>query len=366
MYEAVAQSLIAESGELARRWSAQAPSVAPRAADTLVAADAERGTRLIRALAGAVRNDPGCYDAVMRRGWEVGAGAFTDGSSLHYLLKELGLLESLVLYACQRALEADAAGGTAAEGMALARRLHRYFQVLLIAAARGFTTGYVDALRKRYQIMRHDLRNPLGTIRSAMSLMADETVPVETRDSPRIRQMVTRNATSLEKLIRVSLSDDSTQAPAFALQEVSLEGVARAVRRELRDETTEAGCVLVVSESMPRARVDSTGLELALKAAVAGVAQAAEKGSTIAVELESLDAERASLRVRYTPRAGAAIDVERSIAFASEVLGRSGGTVRVEADAVRLEVPVLDLPVDSSGSAAHARDDGLGAGQRHD
>ena len=358
MYEAVAEALTQESEKLARRWSAQAPSVAPRAADRLVAADIERGKRLVTAIAGAVRNDPGCYDAVMRRGWEAGAAAFRDGSSLHYLLKELGLLESIVLYACERSLEGRPdRPGTSAEGMALARRLSRFFQVMVVAAARGFTTGYVDAMRQRYKIMRHDLRNPLGTIRSAMSLMSDETVPAETRDSPRIRQMVTRNASSLEKLIRSSLSDDSTQAPAFALQEVSLEGVARAVRRELREETTEAGCELVVSESMPNARVDSTGLELALKSAVAGVAQSAEKGSTIAVELDSLDADRASLRVRYKPREGTLADVERSIAFASEVLERSGGTVRVEQDAVWLEVPVLDAPDGAGASAAHARDD---------
>ena len=363
MYEAVAEALIAESGALARRWSTQAPSVAPRTADSLIAADVERGTRLVTALAGAVRNDGGCYDAVMRRGWELGAAAFADGSSLHYLLREIGLLESIVLYACERALAANHASGSAAQGMALARRLHRFFQVLVVAAARGFTTGYVDALRKRYQIMRHDLRNPLGTIRSAMSLMADETVPAATRDSPRIRQMVTRNASSLEKLIRVSLSDDSTQAPAFALQEVSLQGVARAVRRELREETSDAGCELVVSDWMPPARVHSTGHELALSAAVTGVVQAAEKGTTIEVQLDSLDAERASFMVRYKPRPGLQADVERSIAFASEVLERAGGMVRVEAGAVRLEVPVLD-GLDGASAAAHPGDDVGSAGQR--
>lgn len=364
MYQAVATALDTEAEELARRWAASAPSVAPRASDALVATDGERGTRLVHAIACAVRNDPGCYDAVMRRGWEAGVAAHADGSSLHYLLKELGLLESIVLYACERALEEHVPLASAAEGMALARRLHRYFQVILLAATKGFTIGYVDALRKRYQLMRHDLRNPLGTIRNAMSLMGDETVPAETRDNPRIRQMVDRNASSLEKLIRSSLSDDSTQAPAFAHQDVSLEGVARSVRRELRDETAEAGCELVVSEEMPSARVDSTGLELALKAAVAGVAQSAERGSTIAVELESLDAERAALRVRYRPRPGVLADVERSIAFASEVLGRAGGRVRVEADMVRLEVPVLDAPEDSLGGPAHPGDHLGGAGER--
>jgi hypothetical protein len=70
--------------------------------------------------------------------------------------------------------------------------------------------------------LRHDLRNPIGTIRSALSLMADETVPEEARRSPRFSAMIERNTTSLDQMIVARLSDAearllSSSAPGVAV-----------------------------------------------------------------------------------------------------------------------------------------------------
>ena len=354
----VSAALVAEASELAARWRAQAPSVAPRITDQLAATDAARGARVVLALAGGLRNDAGCFDAVQRVGWELGTAAHDGGSSLHYLLKELALLEAIVLYACERELRQAAPGAGAADGLLLARRLHRFFQTLLLAAAKGFTDDYVEDLQGRYRILRHDLRNPLGTIKSAMSLMSDQTVPVETRQSPRIQKMVERNATSLDQVIGQRLSDASTHESAFSRQEVSLVGVALAVRRELREEVAEAGCLLLVSGTLPTVAVDSTGLELALKSAVAAVAQLVEPRSTIHIEPDAVTDRGASLVVTFPPAlpGGGAIDHERlahALAFASELLGRVDGRLEVREGAVWIEVPLL---------AVHAGNDVPGAG----
>ena len=349
----VAAALVAEAEELAQRWRSQAPSVAPRVTEQLAATDVARGARTVVALAGGLRNDAGCYDAVQRVGWELGTSAHDAGSSLHYLLKELGLLEAIVLYACERELRQAAPGAGAADGMTIARRMRRFFQALVLAAAKGFTDDYVEDLQGRYRILRHDLRNPIGTIKNAMSLMSDQSVPVETRQSPRIQKMVERNASSLDQAIRQRLSDASTQESAFSRQEVSLVGVALAVRRELREEVAEAGCLLLVSSALPTVAVDSTGLELALKSTVAAVAQLVEPRSTIHVEPDAVTEQSASLLVTFPPaRAdGGAIDHERlsnALAFATELLGRVGGGLEVREGVVRIEVPLL---------AVHAGDD---------
>jgi len=70
--------------------------------------------------------------------------------------------------------------------------------------------------------LRHDLRNPIGTIRSALSLMADEAVPEEARRSPRFRAMIERNTVSLDQMIVARLSDAearllSSSAPGVAV-----------------------------------------------------------------------------------------------------------------------------------------------------
>jgi light-regulated signal transduction histidine kinase (bacteriophytochrome) len=76
-----------------------------------------------------------------------------------------------------------------------------------IAAAQGFGEAADRALQERFRRLRHDLRNPLGIIRSALSLMADESVPEEARRSPRFRAMIERNTTALEQMITAMLGD---------------------------------------------------------------------------------------------------------------------------------------------------------------
>ena len=339
----VADALRAEAGALADRWRAQAPAVAPRSSEESIASsDPERAARLVETLSGALRGDAGCYDAVMRAGWELGRAAHERRSSLHHLLKELGLLEALVLYSCECALQESDAGGGAAEGMALARRLHRHFRVLTEAAAKGFTATYVVGLQDRFRALRHDLRNPLGTITNAVSLMSDETVPAATRDNPRYRQMLVRNATSLDAVIGDRLSDEATHDAAFSRQEVSLRGIALTVRRDLREEMEQAGCRIVVCDGLPTLQVDSTGLELALKSVLAGLSQFAAPDTDITIEPVGVSERSATVRVRFTP-ADAALDrkaVARAVAFAAQVLEQANGRLVAGDGEVTLEVSV--------------------------
>jgi len=350
----IARALIAEAASLGAHWLAQAPSVAPRtAAEVAPVVDPAQSERTVRSLACALRNDPGCYDDVMRAGWDLGHSSHVAGTSLHFMLKELGLLDAIVLYACERALRDAAADDTTdgagpAQGIAIARRLQKFFSLLTLAAAKGFTHAYLDDLQEHYRVLRHDLRNPLGTIRSAVSLMEDESVPPEMRNNPRFRAMVTRNATSLDAVIGTGLSDASIEGSAFSQQEVSLRGMALAVRRDLRDEAAGCGCEIIVSDEMPAVLIDSTGFDLALKSVVTGALEVARAGSVIEIAFSELSARAATVRVSFDVRDDAPVrDAARALAFAAEVLARTGG--RVWADGVVwMEVPVL---------TAHAGDD---------
>ena len=355
----IARALLADAASLGTHWLAQVPSVAPRTTAGLAPiVGPAQSERTVRSLACALRNDPGCYDDVMRAGWDLGQSSLAGGTSLHFMLKELELLQAIVLYACERVLrDATAEGATdtagPAEGVAIARRLQKFFSLLTLAAAKGFTHAYVNELQASYRLLRHDLRNPLGTIRSAVSFMEDESVPPELRNSPRFRAMVTRNASSLEAVIGQGLSDASTEGSAFSRQEVSLRGMALAVRRDLRDEAAASECEIVVSDEMPAVRIDSTGFDLALKSVVTGALEVARPGSVVEIAFSALGAGVVTLRVSCDAREEAPVrDAARALAFAAEVLARTGGRVWAD-DAVWLEVPVL---------STHASDDVAGAG----
>jgi signal transduction histidine kinase len=86
---------------------------------------------------------------------------------------------------------------------------------LRLAAATGYTQAISDELRERYRMIRHDLRNPLGTIKTAVALLTDEGAPADMRESLRVRAMVVRNARSLDQVIGEALGDAAARLRVF-------------------------------------------------------------------------------------------------------------------------------------------------------
>lgn len=223
---------------------------------------------------------------VMRLGWAAGRMAFAAGLSLHHIVRDADLLLAVVLADVERVLgeTPPAPGTTAAEAFTVARRLHRATGRYGQAAVSGFVHALLAELRERYRLLRHDLRNPLGTIRSALSLMEDETVPAEMRHGPNIRAMVARNAGSLDHLIGRGLDDAAATALLVPPQEVGLRDVALAARREVREAARLAGCeVMVDLPDLAPSRVDGAALELTLTAVLLAALSHAAPGATIRI-----------------------------------------------------------------------------------
>lgn len=341
----VAEALAQDAPALGRRWEQQARAVAPR----LHAGDAERGAagagdvapmprgeRLVRAVATALGEPGGAQQELVRAGWELGASSHGGEQSLHYLLKELNLLSAMLLYACERALAgeaalaagaAGAAAGTApaAAGMAVARRVQRSVSLLTLSASKGFTHDYLDGLRDHFRMLRHDIRNPLGTIRSAITLMEDQTVAPEKRNDPRFRAMVVRNASSIERLVGGHLSDAAVLDTVLARQAVSLYEVALSVRRELRDEATACGCTIEVDESLPAREVDPVGVELALRALVSEALVAAARESSVRIGFDGTADGKACVLVSVEGETRAEAESALPPSLLAEIAQWSGG-----------------------------------------
>jgi signal transduction histidine kinase len=238
------------------------------------------------AAGGSRVQDAPAVGEVMRLGWSAGRAAFDAGVSVQHVVRDADLLLAVVLADVERALEESepAQGATAAEAFTVARRLHRAAGRYGQAAVSGFTHALLAHLRERYRLLRHDLRNPLGTIRSALSLMEDETVPAETRQGPGIRAMVARNAGSLDHLITLGLDDAAATALLSPAQEVALREVALAARREVREAARLAGCEVVVElPDIGPSRVDGAALELTLTAVLLAALAPAVPGTTLRV-----------------------------------------------------------------------------------
>ena len=352
--EQVATSLRGEAAELTARWKSQARSHAPRVSDPGATPPTElkegEAQTIVDAIADAVANGASWQTDLMRRSWDMGSVAHHAGVTLHYMLKEVDLLMAMVLYAAERALD-GAEGSSAVEGMQVARRLHEAGSLLRLTAAKGFTHSYLKALRDRYQTLRHDLRNPLGTIKSAISMMDDLTVPLELRTDPRFRVMVTRNATSLEGLISGGLGDDAAHELAFSRQRISLRDIALAVRRDLRERSIATTCTIDVADRLPMISADPMGFELMLKTVLVSLLGHLPAGSSIRIEEAEIKDRSVIIRVSHeSPDVGD--EVPATIALASELSAQTG--VRIwAAGPVFLEVPGIPLHVaqDSAGGS---------------
>jgi signal transduction histidine kinase len=278
-----------QARDLAERWTAQARRA--QLLDETGSQDSglvSEAHGLVDALVASFANRDDGSDDTIGRGIRFGAAAFSRGVSVHHVLKALDLLMAMTLFAMESAFGQieGSTGTTAADGVRLARRLQRRGALLSLAATRGYMQAYAEALRDRFRHLRHDLRNPLGTIKSVLALMDDESVPLEARVNPSFRAMATRNARSLEELIAERLGDVAVLLPSVAGQEVSIRAIACAVRRELRAEAEHRGVTISVEEDGPHGRLDAPGLEFLLREVLQATLQECASGEQLHIDFD--------------------------------------------------------------------------------
>jgi signal transduction histidine kinase len=229
----VIETLARHHLELARKWAGRAEFGAvtrgePSDDGETPACAAED---VVHAVLTAVRDDGRPSDVLSRAGRAVGIEAHHRGAPLQQVLEELDALQEVLLHAAERTAATSGGDGTGHEALAVARCISRAVSSLRLAAVEEYAHAMAGELRERYRAIRHDLRNPLGTIRSAVALLADESVPPEMRETARIRAMVVRNARSLDQMIGQVLGDDAARLSAFgALADATASG-----RKQLDD-----------------------------------------------------------------------------------------------------------------------------------
>lgn len=223
------EALMDRSAELEREWAHRAQlarlcigGTATGTTRTQVGGD---GTgHFVRTVLAAAAYDAEEHNSLTQFGRAVGAEAHRRTVSLHALLKELDLLSALLLASAEETAREELTHGTGCDGLRVARCITEVTSHLRLATVLGYTEAISDELRERYRTIRHDLRNPLGTIKSAVALLTDETMPTEARESGRVRAMVVRNTRSLDQLIDEVLGDTAAQLRAFdAPQELATE-----------------------------------------------------------------------------------------------------------------------------------------------
>ncbi len=332
----VATALGVRAKDIAARWNTQSRTVALR--DETSETGEDVASALVTSLASALASDGSTSDDLVALGLAFGVDAFEHGGSLHHALKALDLLSAMTLYAVELVV-ADEAEATAVDGVHVSRRLQQAASLLALAATKGYTQAMGDAMRSRFRHLRHDLRNPLGTIKSVLAMMDDETMPAEARTHPRFRAMAKRNAGSLGDLIADRLSDVEAVVPALLQQSASLRTVASGVRRDLRAEAESRSATVVVDGARVRVMVDAVGLELMLHELLLAALHEATAGDELSVGFGDGDGERATVTLRCKPDRSPVTNplaLERLGALASQM----GAALETDTHIMTLLIPV--------------------------
>lgn len=354
--EYVAAALVSRAPQLAAHWQTRARAatprqgdvVAPPAAQTSEAAPLPEATGdaaapesavavgptvdVVRALAAGLTMDAWPVGEVMRLGWAAGVAAHAGALAVSHVQRDADLLLAVVLAETERlCAEAPAPAVVDATSMfGLVRRLQRLTASYAQAGVAGFLHTQRSILRAQWRTLRHDLRNPIGTIQSALALMDDEALPLESRQGPRMRAMVARNAGTLATLVTAGLDDQAAGALLGAEQAVSLRDVAYAARREVREASWLAGVEVEVDAvpDLPLASLEPATVELALTALLlAGLAHATA-GTVLRVDRVA-DGTAPILRLSAAPGAPGSVDRvcwdEPGLALAATLLAELGG-----------------------------------------
>jgi signal transduction histidine kinase len=294
-------ALNAQAADIAARWRIQSRKIllldAPRTDDGVgPSPDANVAQGLVNALVAAFAVGDEESEAAVAAGLQFGVEAFARGASLHHTAKAVDLLLAMVMYAMERAAASDeAVRGRVTDGIWLARRLQGRAGLLSLAVIRGYTQAQGDTLRDRFRHLRHDLRNPLGTIKSVLALMDDESVPLEARANANFRAMAKRNARSLEEMIADRLGDTTVPLPSMIDRDVSVQTIAESVRRELRSEAERRGIAVMIEPTGLQGRFDVGGLELLLQATLLAALQESHRGEQLRLTFEANSEERVAI-----------------------------------------------------------------------
>jgi signal transduction histidine kinase len=336
-------ALRAQAADLAARWRTQAREILllDASSDDRVGAapDINVAQDLTNALLAAFAvSDEESEGATVATGLQFGVEAFARGASLHHTVKAVNVLIVMVMRAIEQGMADRPSGGSIADGVWLAQRLQERAGPLSLAVIRGYTQAQGDAFRDRFRHLRHDLRNPLGTIKSVLALMDDESVPPEARANANFRAMAKRNARSLEEMIAERLGDATLPLPAMVDRDVSVQTVAESVHRGLRREAERRGVAVLIDATELRGRFDVPGLELLLQAVLEAALQEARMGEQLRVRFNETGEGRVAICLSHESNHA---PVERRDALDRlAALTRNIGASATFADSIVISLPM--------------------------
>jgi signal transduction histidine kinase len=200
---------------------------------------------------------------------ELGALRHSQGFDAYEILKEYELLGAIVLSHLGNEVERMPPPGSPREITNAWQRIGHAIELIRQATMTHFLQLSAERVNEREERLRrfnrmvsHELKNRVGAIRGAASLLTEAWVDAAQRD--RFLQMITDNASSLQRVldnleVLSRIEGDSRQRRNVLLPQAVAEAA-----RQVRERAQTRGVDLRIAEDLPSVEVDAAGVELCL------------------------------------------------------------------------------------------------------
>ena len=209
---------------------------------------------------------------VVAKARELGVLRYTQRASVHQIMREYRVFEGVLSTFIREELQITMTAPKPSEVVDVLTRMHQAVSVLQQATLEAFIEQYSDKVAaQRVQLesfnrmVSHELRQPLGALQFALSLLQKEEAKSDAEQS-RLLGLLERNANRTLELVThlTRLSGLPAAEANLQVQRVGLGSLANEVARQLRDMADAKNVEMRVSESLPEATVDVAAIELIL------------------------------------------------------------------------------------------------------
>nr|MBA3671565.1 RsbRD N-terminal domain-containing protein [Gemmatimonadaceae bacterium] len=211
----------------------------------------------------------GAETPVVAKAMELGALRHAQGFDAYEILKEHEILGGVIFTYLAAQLDDPDLPGSRRDLAICWQRVANAVELIRQATMTHFLRLWSERVNEREERLRrfnrmvsHELKNRVGAIRGASSLLAEPWIEATARE--RFVQMVHDNAESLQRVLDDLEALSRIDSDTRQRRNVLLPQAASEAARQLRDPAEARGVIIEVSDDLPSVEVDAAAVELAL------------------------------------------------------------------------------------------------------
>jgi signal transduction histidine kinase len=206
---------------------------------------------------------------VAAKAMELGALRHAQGFDAYEILKEYEILGGIVDSSVAEAIDELGDVGARSEVSEVWRRVSQAIDLIRQATMTHFlrlsgerVNEREERLRRFNRMVSHELKNRVGAVRGAASLLTEPWLGAADRD--RFHQMILENSDALQRVLANLESLSRIDGDARQRKNVLLPQACAEVTRQLRQQSEAAGVMIRLSPDLPPVEIDAAGVELCL------------------------------------------------------------------------------------------------------